>query len=388
MIPRKNLIRAMRKSFSQPIYAYRNFTHRFKSALSYHLFDGKSYWPETISLFLTYKCNLRCLMCGQWGENGAFNEFSNDLLKQRLSLDEIKPIIDNVRFFQPNITLFGGEPMLHPEWLKIVKAVKTAGMRCNIVTNGTLIQNYAEEIIDSGLDEIIFSLDGPEEIHDKIRRVPGTFQRSIEGFEILHDLKQKRKIKTPIININSTLWEENYKSINDTINIAENIHARGLTFHHLLFLSKPTVRQFFDFFEKRFDQTPTDWIGFTRDNPPKIDVDFLTSKIEEIQRKKSVIDISFFPNFNSNEIRRWYSEFEFESSSYKNRCLSLWMTAYILPDGSVRPYHSMNFTTGNVLEHPFTEIWNNDLYRGYRNHIKRHKRFSICSKGCTEFYRY
>ena len=144
-------------------------------------------------------------MCGQWGDNGAFNEFDNDLLKQRLSLDEIKPIIDNVKFFQPNITLFGGEPMLHPEWLEIVKAVKAAGMRCNIVTNGTLIQNYAEEIIDSGLDEIIFSLDGPEEIHDKIRRVPGTFQRSIEGFEILHELKQNRKIKTPIININIRL---------------------------------------------------------------------------------------------------------------------------------------------------------------------------------------
>ncbi|MCK4715995.1 MAG: SPASM domain-containing protein, partial [Candidatus Marinimicrobia bacterium] len=104
--------------------------------------------------------------------------------------------------------------------------------------------------------------------------------------------------------------------------------------------------------------------------------------------KKSVIDISFFPNFNSNEIRRWYSEFEFESSSYKNRCLSLWMTAYILPDGSVRPYHSMNFTTGNILELPFTEIWNNDLYQDYRNYIKQHKRFSICSKGCTEFFRY
>ncbi|HCK98653.1 MAG TPA: hypothetical protein DHW42_00910, partial [Candidatus Marinimicrobia bacterium] len=140
MIPRKNLLRALRKSASQPVYAGQNFIHRFKSTLSYHLYNGKSYWPETISLFLTYKCNLRCLMCGQWGQNGAFNEFDNALLKQRLALDDIQAIIDDVKFFKPNITLFGGEPMLHPDWIQIVESVKRAGFRCNIVTNGTLLQ--------------------------------------------------------------------------------------------------------------------------------------------------------------------------------------------------------------------------------------------------------
>jgi len=388
MIPRKNLLRALRKSASQPLYAGQNFIHRFKSTLSYHLYNGKSYWPETISLFLTYKCNLRCLMCGQWGQNGAFNEFDNALLKQRLSLDDIQAIIDDVKFFKPNITLFGGEPMLYPDWLQIVEAVKRAGLRCNIVTNGTLVQNYAKEIIKSGLDEIIFSLDGPEDIHDRIRRVPGTFQRSIEGFEILNDLKQKQKRKNPIININSTLWEENYRFINDTIDIANRVQAKGLTFHHLLFLAKPTVRDFIQFFENRFQQSPTDWIGFAHDTLPKIDVDFLIGKINEIRKRKSSMDVSFFPNLDDDEVRQWYNQFEFKSHSYKNRCLSLWMTAYIFPDGSVRPYHSMNFTPGNIHAAKFTRIWNNPTYKDYRKYIKEHKRFTLCSKGCTEFFRY
>ncbi len=389
MIPKKNLIRAIQKSVSQPLYASRNLIHRAKSALSYHIFnDGKSYCPETISLFLTYKCNLRCLMCGQWGENGAFNEFGKDILKQQLTLAEIKSIIDDIRGFRPNITLFGGEPFIHPDWYEIIKTIKSAGLRCNIVTNGTFIQNYAEKIIESGLDEIIFSLDGPEEIHDSIRRVPGTFKRSINGFLLLDQLKQKSHRKNPIINVNSTLWRENYRNIRDTVDIAQSINANGLTFHHLLFLSKPTVQQFIESFHDRFNQRPTDWIGFSRENPPEIDVEYLISEFNWIKQTKSKMDISIFPNFDDDEVRRWYTQFEFESTSYRNRCMSLWMTAYVFPDGTVRPYHSMNFITGNIRENRFRDIWNNDIYRDYRKHIKAHKKFAVCSKGCTEFFRY
>lgn len=388
MIPRKNLLRAFKKSISQPKYALGNLLRRLKAALFYRLYDGKSAWPETISLFLTYKCNLRCAMCGQWGETGAFNEYSGEVLRQRLSVEEFKNIIEDIRGFKPNITLFGGEPMLHPQWLEIVRLVKRAGLRCNIVTNGTLIKNHAAEIISSELDEIIFSLDGPEDIHDRIRRIPGTFRLSLEGFQLLNQLKKQNGQKKPIININCTLWEDNYRFIEDTIKIAELIEAEGLTFHHLLFLSKPAVQDFLGFFETRFQQNPSDWIGFARNDLPVIDVDFLLEKIKKINSGQYRTNVSFYPNFNESEIRQWYSQFEFESTSYKNRCLSLWLTAYIFPDGSVRPYHSMNYTLGNIRKDRFTKIWNSPAYQKYRKYIKDHKKFAVCPKGCTEFFRY
>ena len=100
------------------------------------------------------------------------------------------------------------------------------------------------------------------------------------------------------------------------------------------------------------------------------------------------MNISVFPNFDNDEIRRWYTQFEFTSTSYRNRCMSLWMTAYIFPDGSVRPYHSMNYIVGNIRNDTFRNIWNNDTYKAYRKYIKTHKKFTVCSKGCTEFFRY
>ena len=64
------------------------------------------------------------------------------------------------------------------------------------------------------------------------------------------------------------------------------------------------------------------------------------------------------------------------------------MTAYVMPDGSVRPYHTMNFSPGNIHENSFREIWNNKIYRSYRRLLKNRKKLPVCAKGCTELYRY
>lgn len=388
MIPKKNIKRALIKYITQPRYAFRNFTRRLNSSLSYHLYNGVSYWPETISLFLTYACNLRCYMCGQWENDGAFKNFDKKTVKNRLTLEEIKVLINEVKHFKPNITLFGGEPTLYPNWVKVLEIVKSAGLKCNIVTNGVNLSRWAEEIVNLELDEIIFSLDGPEEIHNKIRRVPGTFKKSINGFHSVNNLKRAKDKKKPLININCTINEENYLFIDETISIAESIEADVLTFHHLLFLDTKTVTRFVTFFQKLFGQTPSDWSGFVIDNPPKIDVDVLIKKIHAINDRKNKTKVSFYPNFSDSEIRQWYTKFSFKANSYKNRCLSLWMTTYIFPDGSVRHYHTMNFSPGNIKFESFKNIWNNDLYKKYRNYIKKNKSFEVCTKGCTEFFRY
>src|SRR3990172_2075982 len=98
-----------------------------------------------------------------------------EVLKSELTIDELKSIIDEVKFYGPNITFFGGEPLLYKEWATLVRYIKEAGLRCNIITNGMLLEKHAEEVVGLGIDEIIFSLDGPREIHDTIRGAEGIF---------------------------------------------------------------------------------------------------------------------------------------------------------------------------------------------------------------------
>ena len=388
MIARRNLLRSFRKALTQPGYAWDTTFRRLRSFYTYRFRDGYSAPPETVSLFLTYKCNLACAMCGQWGEQGAFKTLSNETLRQQLSPEELRALIDNLADWRPNITLFGGEPMLYKDWTDIVAHIKRRGMRCNMVTNGTLMPVYAERIVDSGLDEIILSLDGTEEVHDQTRGKPGTFRTLAKGIGDVSRIRSDRGTNDPLLNINCTLYETNYRNLDEIVDIAEEMGADNITFHHLLFLSRSQYDRHNTIFQENFGQTTPDWAGFVWEDLPGMDPEVLLRSIDRIQSRKSRVNISIYPNYTPQEVRDYYTGFEFQSTSYSNRCVSLWMTAYVFPDGSVRPYHTMNFSPGNIRDASFREIWNNEAYRNYRRFIKREKRFPVCAKGCTELYRY
>ena len=386
MLPLKNFWRNLSKAKDEPGYALRVLRKRIVSTAYYYLGRGMSPLPETISIFMTYRCNLRCKMCGQWGREGAFKGLQDADRGVLLDPEVLYKLFDEVRSFRPNITLFGGEPSMYPGWIDIVKGVKDRGMRCNIVTNGTLVGEYADEIVASGLDEIILSLDGIGDRHDRIRGVKGTYEKLLSGFAMLKKARQKGS--RPIVRINCTVSEDNYESLHELLNAAEVMGAESVTFHHLLFLGKEVVQQHERFYTERFQLDSRDWWGFAREELPRIDTDVLLEQMNKIRSHTSGAKASFYPNFTPEEIRRYYTEFSFRPDSYSTKCMSPWMTAYVFPDGSVKPYHSMSFSAGNIKEHGFIEIWNNQKYKRYRKTVKDIGCFAVCTKGCTELYRY
>lgn len=388
IIPTKNLSRVIHKTIKSPGFAVHSFYRRLLSYLTYRFGNGYSAPPETVSFFLTYICNLKCSMCGQWGEHGVYKGYTHDTLKQRLSLNTIKRLMQEFSSFKPTITLFGGEPTLYKDWIQVLKIAKKNGLRCNIVTNAVLLSRHAEEMVNLELDEIIFSLDGPRDIHDKIRGVKGTFDMAMDGFKLLKKIKEDTDKKKPLVTINATINEDNYNCLSELVRIADEIGAYHLNIHHLLFLSKSMCDRHNTFFNGTFGIGSPDWYGFVWDKLPKIDTDILLQEFKKIKELKTNAAVNFYPNFTEDEIRKYYTEWEFESEGYSNRCLSPWMVAYIFPDGSVVPYHTMNYPMGNVNEKSFKEIWNNERYRRFRQVVKKIKRFDVCSKGCTELYRY
>jgi MoaA/NifB/PqqE/SkfB family radical SAM enzyme len=387
MISRRNIGRLVRKALADPGYALRAFRQRLGGYLSYRRGDGRSAPPETISLFLTFRCNLRCKMCGQWGPEGASRGYAPETLRQQLSRAEIADLVDDVRRFRPNITLFGGEPLLHPDVDGIVADVKAAGLRCNLITNATLLGRHAAALVEAGLDEIIFSLDGPREAHDEVRGVPGTFDRAMAGFAALEEAKARTGRRRPKVNVTGVVFESSYERLPELVPIAEDLGADSLTVHHLIFYDRATYDRHNAFFEDRFGRTCYDWEGFVVDRLPDIDPERVIEVRREMLLMDAPVPVSFYPNLTDDEVRGWYRSFDFVPRSYSGRCKSPWMVAYVFPDGGVRPFHSMNFEAGNVREEPFTDIWNNAAYRRYRRIVKESGRFPICFR-CTELYRF
>jgi len=118
---------------------------------------------------ITNKCNLNCKHC-YWRKN--YEE------EEELSKDEFEDIIEE-KFIENNIlqvVLTGGEPLLRPE---IIELFAEKGVSFDIVTNGTL------PLKDFGQSEYYISIDGDEEIHNKIRGqgTYGRIKRNVENFD-------------------------------------------------------------------------------------------------------------------------------------------------------------------------------------------------------------
>jgi MoaA/NifB/PqqE/SkfB family radical SAM enzyme len=387
MIPFKNIRRIVVKASQQPAYALHAARMRFLSNLSYRLRNGKSAPPETISLLLTYQCNLHCKMCGQWGERGSLKDLPSAVTRRYLKLPLVERLIEEVKSFHPTITLFGGEPLLHPQWGEVVKRIKEAGLRCNMISNGILLKKKAEEAVQLGLDEIIFSLDGPAEMHDAIRGGKGVFRRALEGFRYLQEAKERYGKKRPAVNVNTVIWEENHTMLDDIVEEAARFGAQTVTFHHLIFVDQGAFAETERITKAALKCNSPDWGGFIQDELPAIDPERIIDQKHLIERGKHTVPAFFYPNFTDEEIRAYYSSFDFLPTSYKRRCLSPWMVAYVLPDGIVKPCLSLGYSMGNLHEVSFKEIWNGEGAVRFRRLLKKRGYFPVCLR-CTEFSRF
>ncbi|MEM7816954.1 MAG: radical SAM protein, partial [Candidatus Aenigmatarchaeota archaeon] len=136
MFPIKNFKRFFYKFLKQPSYALRVAKRRFFIKFFYKF--NKTIMPEAITIFLTYRCNLACKMCGQWGDRGVTKK--GGIRNEELPFETLKNFIDQVSFFKPNITLFGGEPLLYKDCINLIKYIKEKGLHCLIITNGSLLE--------------------------------------------------------------------------------------------------------------------------------------------------------------------------------------------------------------------------------------------------------
>ncbi|MGQ9586628.1 MAG: radical SAM/SPASM domain-containing protein [Anaerolineae bacterium] len=122
--------------------------------------------PDRMYLESTNVCNLRCIMCptgrGQQVRPKGFMDF-----------DLFRGIVDEVAPYVRTTTLhIWGEPLLHPRLGEMIRYCREKGIRSEISTNATLLdEEKTREILASGLGAIYLCLDGAtRETYEKIRR--------------------------------------------------------------------------------------------------------------------------------------------------------------------------------------------------------------------------
>ncbi len=166
--------------------------------------------PKIMFVRVSENCNAGCFMCNFAHTHNSYNitdEQFDWLLK---SINE-KGTYEIVRFT-------GGEPLLHPHITEFIKKCKNYGYETSIITNGYLLPNLAEKIADSGLDQIIISIDGSKpEIHDKLRGLPGGLERIKTGISKIRNLNSNIVIRANTVasELNIDDLENLYQLLDD-----------------------------------------------------------------------------------------------------------------------------------------------------------------------------
>lgn len=174
----------------------KNKLNEFLLLLSYALKSNKSFGlPAHIAIEAVNFCNLRCIMCPH-GTTGLKRE------QGYMSLKDFKKIIDQVESHAHTITIgLFGEPLLHKDLSEMIKYCKDKKMRVRIATNGTILdKKKAKDMLEAGLDLIIFSFDAiTKSTYEKIR-VGGDFKTTLKNIENFIKLKDEMNstIKTDI----------------------------------------------------------------------------------------------------------------------------------------------------------------------------------------------
>jgi MoaA/NifB/PqqE/SkfB family radical SAM enzyme len=83
------------------------------------------------------------------------------------------------------ISVSGGEPFLYSGLLEVLLQAKQLGLRTAVTTNGYFLQPQRLEILREGIDILAVSLDGPPDLHNRLRGSPQAFDRLCSGLEHL-----------------------------------------------------------------------------------------------------------------------------------------------------------------------------------------------------------
>lgn len=192
---------------------------------------------NALTLQVTQNCNLRCEYCVYSGKYTT-RTHSN----KRMSYDMAKKGIDYLLAHSresEELTLgfYGGEPLLEFPLIKkcvdyIEQKIPEKKIRYLITTNGTLLSKEIVEYMVKHNFDIIISLDGPREIHDKYRRFAndgqGTYNIIMEKIKYVKNT-YKDFFKTNV-KFNTVLNpREGYDCVSDYIRGDELLSDAGLT---------------------------------------------------------------------------------------------------------------------------------------------------------------
>jgi len=314
---------------------------RLRSQRSHHL-----HRLPVIVLMPHSACNCRCVMCDIWKANADKREIAPAELARHL--EAFRRL--GVRW----VVLSGGEALMHGNLWMLCELLKSLRIKITLLSTGLLLQRHAENVA-RWCDEVIVSLDGSREVHDRIRNIPQAYEKLVDGVKALRLVSPRQRVTGRCV-----LQKMNFFDLPNLIRAAQEI---GLT--QISFLAA-------DVFSTAFNRA-TPW-----ESPRLAEIALAENEVEAFAAlvEKTIVDFaaafeSGFIAESPDKLRRlpqYYAAILGKNEFPAQRCNAPWVSAVIEADGAVRPcfFHE---PLGNLRANSLDAVLNSERAVAWRRNL-------------------
>lgn len=277
---------------------------------------------------LTSRCNERCVHC---------------YIPHESKIADIDPhlfydVLDQCRDIGVlTLTLSGGEPLLHPNFIEFMQKAKEYDFSINVLSNLTLLNN---EIIAemkanrlSSVQVSLYSMDS--DIHDSITKLPGSFYKTRGAILKLIENDIPLQISCPVM-------KQNKKCYVDVAKWAEEHKVRAVTDYIMI---------------ARCDHT-------TGNLDSRLSLDEVGGIINDI--------IENDPDYEERLIEADFTEVEKKDLSDEALCGVCISSICMVANGNIYPCAGwQDYVCGNITEQPLREIWEHSPKVKYLRNLRK-----------------
>jgi len=312
----------------------------------------------------TSRCNLACRTCirNTWEEPmGDMDQETFDRVAGQLR-----------RFPHLETVMFGGfgEPTAHPRVLEMVHAVKALGLRAEMTTNATLLDDaLVEGLLRERLDTLWISLDGTTEESFETIRAGASLTKVLENLDRLARLNGGEG-HTIEVGIAFVVMKTNLRDVKHLDRLARSVGARRILVSHVLPYSEAMEKEMLCL-QTLTLETFTFAPGKTELSLPRIDVNN-TTKETLFSLFQGFENLTFMGNRVAVDARR--CRFIHGRTSFVrwdgrvSPCMGLLHSHRTYLYGLERRVRSHDF--GDVRTGDLFDIWSSKAYADFREKVK------------------
>jgi len=368
------LIKKIRLGFKYPRSGINSITDIISGRFTRHI--AYMPFPRLVTLYVTNQCNLNCAMC-------LNAEFRNTHLKaSKMEYETVERMLPELKKHKPFIYITGGEPLLNPDIFRIIRLLSDNGIFTSMTTNGFMLENYAQQLIDSKLEFLSVSLDHySETVHDEGRGRKKAYERLMKG---INAVILKKKHTPSNIKVNTVVQKFNIKDLSKMYDFIEKMNVDEWSLQNYSFMN-PEARGSLKKFKDRYKFGDyADGIDIdSKEYLTESESEDLLKEIEKLREKskKNKTKLSIKPQIN--DLKAYYQG---NIPSYSSYCEAPFNALNIMDNSKVISCMGYELGDLNGSHETLGEIWKSEKNRKFQKMVREGKIFPPCFRCCSLNY--